>query len=324
MKKLLIIDALNMFFRCYARDPSISTSGNPAGGCVGFLKSLQKSIRLTEPDDVIIVWDGPGGSRKRRQINKNYKMGRKVVHLPKDMNYSFSQEEEVKNKVWQQARLLSYLDTLPICQFMFEEVEADDVISAIVQSKHVSDWKKIILSNDKDFMQLCDENTILCRPAMKPWEVLNTNRIIEITQVHPINMALARAIVGDKSDNLPGVMGVGFGRVNKFFPFLAEEEEYTVQDLIKIARNLLDEKKSKHLEAIVNNEEIIYENYRIMQLYQPFISYQSRKRVENCLSGKGREKHFNMTDLRILLSEDGFIRYKWDTLEQTMRRICEL
>ena len=86
MKKVLIIDALNMFFRCYARDPSIALSGNPAGGCVGFMKSLQKSIRLTQPDDVIIVWDGGGGSRKRRTINKNYKLGRKVVHLPKDMN----------------------------------------------------------------------------------------------------------------------------------------------------------------------------------------------------------------------------------------------
>ena len=131
MKKILIIDALNMFFRCYARDPSIATNGNPAGGCVGFLKSLQKSMRLTQPDDVVIVWDGSGGSRRRRQINKDYKMGRKVVHLPKDMNYNFSQEEEMDNKVWQQTRLLEYLDNLPICQFMFDEVEADDVSEAV-------------------------------------------------------------------------------------------------------------------------------------------------------------------------------------------------
>ena len=88
MKKILIIDALNMFFRCYARDPSISIQGNPSGGCIGFLKSLQKSIRLTQPDDVIIVWDGAGGSRKRRQVNANYKSGRKVVTFQKiwDMN----------------------------------------------------------------------------------------------------------------------------------------------------------------------------------------------------------------------------------------------
>jgi len=319
MKKILIIDALNMFFRCYARDPSINLQGNPSGGCVGFLKSLQKSIRLTKPDDVVIVWDGGGGSRKRRLINKNYKSGRKVVHLPKDMNYNFSHEEEASNKAWQQVRLFEYLDNLPICQFMYEDVEADDIIAAITQSKALSDWNKVILSNDKDFMQLCDDKTILCRPAKKPWEVLNTNRIVEDLSVHPINMALARAIVGDKSDNLPGVPNVGFGRVNKFFPFLKEAEEYSVRDLIKVTEEMTTENKSKFLVSILEHEDVIEENYRIMQLYQPSLSYQRRNAVENCLIE--REKHFNMTNFRLLLAEDGFMSLRWDTMEQCMRRI---
>jgi len=308
-----------MFFRCYARDPSINLQGNPSGGCVGFLKSLQKSIRLTKPDDVVIVWDGGGGSRKRRLINKNYKSGRKVVHLPKDMNYNFSHEEEASNKAWQQVRLFEYLDNLPICQFMYEDVEADDIIAAITQSKALSDWNKVILSNDKDFMQLCDDKTILCRPAKKPWEVLNTNRIVEDLSVHPINMALARAIVGDKSDNLPGVPNVGFGRVNKFFPFLKEAEEYSVRDLIKVTEEMTTENKSKFLVSILEHEDVIEENYRIMQLYQPSLSYQRRNAVENCLIE--REKHFNMTNFRLLLAEDGFMSLRWDTMEQCMRRI---
>lgn len=319
MKKVLIIDALNMFFRCYARDPSINLQGNPSGGCIGFLKSLQKSIRLTKPDDVIIVWDGSGGSRKRRQINKNYKSGRKVVHLPKNMGYDFSHEEELDNKVWQQSRLLEYLDKLPICQFMFEDVEADDVIAAIVQSREMEDWKKVILSNDKDFMQLCDEDTILCRPAMKPWQVLNTNRIVEEYSIHPVNMALARALVGDKSDNLPGVPGVGFGRVIKFFPFLIEEEEYSSQDLFNATEELLANKKSKFLEAILESKEVINENYKIMQLYQPQVSYQRKGIIDNCLSE--REKLYNLTGFKLMLSEDGFMSLRWDTLEETMRKI---
>ena len=319
MKKILIIDALNMFFRCYARDPSISIQGNPSGGCIGFLKSLQKSIRLTQPDDVIIVWDGAGGSRKRRQVNANYKSGRKVVHLPKDMGYEFTAQEETENKVWQQARLLEYLDNLPICQFMFEDVEADDVIAAITQSKEIEDCNKIILSNDKDFMQLCNENTILCRPAMKPWQILNTNRIVEEYKIHPYNMALARALVGDKSDNLPGVPGIGFGRVVKFFPFLIEDEEYTITDLIKAAKKLNAEKSNKFITAIIENEGVIRENYKIMQLYNPALSYQRKKIIDNCLSE--REKHFNLTGYKLMLTEDGFLSLKWDTLFQTMRRI---
>ena len=168
-------------------------------------------------------------------------------------------------------------------------------------------------------MQLCDDKTILCRPAKKPWEILNTNRIVEDLSVHPINMALARAIVGDKSDNLPGVPNVGFGRVNKFFPFLKEEEEYTVRDLIKITEELANENKSKFLVSILEHEDVIEQNYKIMQLYQPSLSYQRRNSVENCL--EDREKHFNMTNFRLLLAEDGFMSLRWDTLEQCMRRI---
>ena len=319
MKKVLIIDALNMFFRCYARDPSINIQGNPAGGCIGFMKSLQKSIRLTKPDDVIIVWDGGGGSRKRRQINSNYKAGRKVVHLPKDMGYSLSQEEEMGNKIWQQTRLLEYLDKLPICQFMFEEVEADDIIAAITQSDSLNDWQKVILSNDKDFMQLCNDTTILCRPAKKPWEVLNTNRVIEQYSIHPVNMALARALVGDSSDNLPGVPGIGFGRVVKFFPFLIEDEEYSAQDIFKATEEKLESKKSKYLEAILENKDVVLENYKIMQLYQPSVSYQRKKIVNNTLAD--REKHYNLTGYKMMLSEDGFLSLRWDVLEETMRRI---
>jgi len=321
MKKILIIDALNMFFRCYARDPSINIQGMPSGGCIGFLKSLQKSIRLTKPDDVIIVWDGAGGSRKRRQVNANYKAGRKVVRLPKDMGYDMSQQEETENKVWQQARLLEYLEHLPICQFMFEDVEADDVIAAIAQSREVEECQKIILSNDKDFMQLCNKNTILCRPAMKPWQVLNTNRIVDEYKIHPKNMALARALIGDKSDNLPGVPGIGFGRVVKFFPFLIEGEEYQTSDLITAAEKMNEEKSSKYLQAVLDNKDVINENYKIMQLYNPSLSYQRRKIVDNCLSN--REKLFNLTGYKLMLSQDGFMSLRWDTLIQTMRRIVD-
>ena len=82
---------------------------------------------------------------------------------------------------------------------------------------------------------------------------MNTNRIVEDLSVHPVNMALARAIVGDKSDNLPGVPNVGFGRVNKFFPFLKEEEEYSVRDLIKVTEELATENKSKFLKSILDH-----------------------------------------------------------------------
>ena len=308
-----------MFFRSYAINPSLALSGNPIGGCMGFLKSFQKSIRLTNPDEVIVVWDGAGGSAKKRHINKQYKMGRRVVHMPKDMHGKLEGQEELENKIWQQSRLFEYLENFPIHQFVFDSVEADDVIAALTQSETLKDYQKVIFSNDRDFMQLCDEFTVLYRPAKD--EILNTNRIIEEFKVHPKNMALARAIVGDKSDNLPGVPGVGFGRITQNFAFLNESKDYTVQDFILKVEEMSMKKTNRAMQSILEHKDKIFENYRIMQLYNPSISYQSKQQIEYCLDNN--EKHYNMTKFRLMLAEDGFMTYNWNILETTMKRISQ-
>ena len=84
-KRLLVIDALNMYFRAYIVDPSLSTNGQPIGGLKGFLKILQKLVREMKPDEVVICWDGAGGSRRRKSKNKNYKEGRTPIRLNRDI-----------------------------------------------------------------------------------------------------------------------------------------------------------------------------------------------------------------------------------------------
>ena len=102
-KRLLIVDALNMYFRAYIVNPTLSTNGQPIGGTVGFLKILQKLCRETRPDEVIICWDGEGGSQKRKTKNKGYKEGRKPIRLNRDIR-NLSENEEIANKIWQQTR----------------------------------------------------------------------------------------------------------------------------------------------------------------------------------------------------------------------------
>ena len=67
MKRVIIIDALNAYFRAFIVNPSLSVHGHPIGGLKGFLGILQKLCRDIKPDTVMIIWDGPGGSRKRRE-----------------------------------------------------------------------------------------------------------------------------------------------------------------------------------------------------------------------------------------------------------------
>ena len=59
MKRVIIIDALNMFLRAYIVDPSLSSNGQPIGGLKGSIKILQKLVRISQPDSIVIVWDGP-------------------------------------------------------------------------------------------------------------------------------------------------------------------------------------------------------------------------------------------------------------------------
>ena len=131
MKRVMIIDALNAYFRAFIVNPSLSTNGQPIGGLKGFLGILQKLCRDIKPDTVMIIWDGPGGSRKRREQNKNYKAGRKPIRVNRQTD--MTDEQQRSNMVWQQLRLIEYLNELPVVQLRFDEVEADDVIAYATQ-----------------------------------------------------------------------------------------------------------------------------------------------------------------------------------------------
>tara|TARA_Y100000592_G_scaffold73412_1_gene114331 strand:- start:1967 stop:2947 length:981 start_codon:yes stop_codon:yes gene_type:complete len=298
-KRLLVIDALNMYFRAYIVDPSLSTNGQPIGGLKGFLKILQKLVREMKPDEVVICWDGAGGSRRRKSKNKNYKEGRSPIRLNRDIR-TLSESEEQENKMWQQQRLIEYLNEMPIIQLMLEAVEADDIISYVVQDGNYSGWQKIIVSSDKDFFQLCDEETVIYRPIQKKF--VNRNNILEEYKIHPNNFALARAMVGDRSDNLEGVRGVGLASVAKRFEFLVEDKSFLVDDIMKRCEET--ESKLKIFSNIAENRELIEGNYRLMQLYSPSISPQGKSRMRYALDNFVPE--FNQTGTKTMMIKDGF------------------
>ena len=311
-KRALLIDALNLFMRNYIVDPSLSTNGQPIGGTKGFIKSLQAVCRTINPDLIFVAWDG--GSQKRKSIDKNYKAGRKPVRLNRDIHNMTAGEQE-DNKNWQQERLIEYLNEMPILQSYVENVEADDIIALASQSQALSDYHKIILSSDKDFIQLCDDSTILYRPIQK--EILNKKRILDQFEIHPTNFALARAIAGDKSDNLPGIGGAGLATVSKRFPFLSEEKSYTIQELVDFAEGV--DSKLKVFKNVIEKRDIIEKNYKMMQLYAPNISAQSAQYIRRMLTNP--EFNFNKSGVRAMMIEDGFGVYDWNDLFTLFKRI---
>ena len=301
-KRVLIVDQLNLFFRNYIVNPSLSTDGSPIGGLRGCMQSLQKVIRESKPDMVVICWDGEGGSKKRKLLKKDYKAGRKPIRLNRAIR-NMTDDEEVDNKFWQQARLVDYYNQIPVIQFMFESTEADDIIAYVSKHKLLEDYEKIILSSDKDFFQLLDDKTVLYRPVQK--EILNKKSIVDKFNIHPTNFAMARAIAGDKSDNIEGIPGVGLKTISRRFPFLKEEKTKTFSDILShCKKELNDGEEIKAYRSILEAEDILRRNYQMMQLYAPLLSIDAKNLVNATLQDP--DQSFNKTELIKMMMKDGF------------------
>ena len=313
----MVIDALNAYFRAYIVDPTISSvTGDPIGGYQGFIKILQKLCREMKPDEIIITWDGAGGSQKRKQVNKNYKEGRKPIRLNRNVK-NLTESQQMQNKVWQQVRLMEMLNHLPCIQLVSDGIEADDLISYVVQNKKYKGWQKIIVSSDKDFFQLCDNETVVYRPIQKKF--VNKPRILEEFGIHPTNFALARAIAGDTSDNLVGVRGVGLKTIAKKMTFFASEDSVTFDVLGEYCEN--DNTGLKAFSSILENMDKVKENYKIMQLYSPSISVQTKMKVQSSLDNFTPE--FNKTEVIKRMKKDGFAEWSTEDLFVTCKRICK-
>jgi len=321
-KTVLLIDGHNTFIRAYTVDPSLSTNGDPIGGAKGFLKILQKELRELKVERVVVVWDGKGGSKKRKAINSAYKAGRKPVSLSRHLNRhseNLTDEQRNQNRAWQMTKAIEYLNELPIVQLMVPDVEADDVIAYLAYSPFLEGWKKIIYSNDKDFFQLCSDTVKVYRPVLKENKMKSVDNILEEHGIHPVNFAMARAIAGDSSDNLVGIKRVGLKTVKSCFEFLKEPKSYTFSDIEQYC--MYTKSKKKAYENILTGMNLVKENYQIMQLYSPMISIQSKNDIDHAVTNAAYE--LNFTNVLIKMSKEGFGHYNWETLKQKMRYIVK-
>ena len=298
-KRVIIIDALNMFLRSYTIIPSMNPQGLPNGGTIGFIKSLQVLCRELHPHEVIICWDGHGGSEKRRQLNKEYKQGRRPVRFNRRM-IELPEDKIKKNRADQQLRLHEYLNNMPIIQLMVDFVEADDIIALVAKNKKYQGWQKIIVSSDKDFFQLCgDEDVYIWRPVQK--EVITRAVLVHKQGIHPNNYALARAIDGDKSDNLEGVPRIGMKTIRKDLPILESEKQISCDELFVHCRMQVKQKNIH--KKLLEHQERVKNNYEIMQLYESNISYNGRRTINYTIDNF--EHALDKLEIQKMLITDG-------------------
>lgn len=262
--RILIFDAMNVFMRHYIAHPAMSDNGDQIGGIVGFYYNLINLIEKCKPEAVIVVWEG-GGSKRKRDLYPDYKRGSRPVK----MNRYYDSDEipdSIANRNFQIRNLLGIINNLPVCQVYIEDAEADDAIGYLVKYK-LSKKNKVIVSGDHDFYQLVDEDCIIYSPNSKSF--VNTNTVISKYGVHPHNFCLAKSIVGDKSDNIPGVVGVGFKTLSKEFGELLLKENFQNNAFQLFVDNDVKHQnhpKKKIYKSIKDSEKLIERNIKLVRL----------------------------------------------------------
>ena len=259
--KVLIIDGLNTFIRVFSVIPTTNDDGIHVGGIVGFLRSIGYTINMFQPTRVIIVFDGKGGSSRRRKIYPEYKQNRKTKYRV-NRTYDFaSQEDEKQNMIMQLQRVVEYLDLLPVTVLSYDNIEADDTIGYLCKQV-LKESEVVVMSTDKDFLQLANGKTKIWSPTKK--KLYDEHAVFEEFGITAKNYIWYRVIDGDKSDNISGVKGLGLKTIRKKLPFLTENKIFNIEDITKV---------------LPESSEIIDRNYRLMQLQEVDISGSTKSRI---------------------------------------------
>jgi len=260
---LLVIDGLNTFIRVFSAVPALNDDGMHIGGVTGFLRSIAAVIRKHKPTRCVIVFDGKGGSVRRKRMYPNYKANRANKTAFNRYKEFASLEDEQQSMKRQYGRMIQYLQCLPITTLAIDNIEADDAIAYIANEIFTEQENKVtIVSTDRDFLQLVNNRISVWSPIKKKMYTPNVMR--EEFGIDSKNYLLYRALTGDKSDNIPGVNGVGLKTMIKRLPIITENRQLSVEEFVEAATNA--EKKYKVHEIIESSMEIIRLNYKLMQL----------------------------------------------------------
>ncbi len=274
--RILIIDGLNTFIRSFAVNPSTNEDGIHVGGMTGFLHSIGFAIRNIRPTRVIICFDGKGGSQRRRKIFPDYKGNRRVrKHLTRANTFQSIDDERIS--MGQQInRLTQYLETLPITVLAPENIEADDAMAYICQQVYPNS-QCILMSTDRDFLQLVDDRVQVWSPTKKKFYARET--IKEEFGLESKNFIILKCITGDGSDNIPGIRGAGIKSLQKRLPILFEDREIELSEVITYVNENGD--NTQLSKALQNSKEMLETNHKLMQLKDVDISGYSKESIMN-------------------------------------------
>lgn len=234
-KTILLIDGENLLHASFHRFEKLkSTDGKPSGAIFGFFKSLHMYLTRFNPDDLVITFDN-GHSSVRMKLNPGYKEHRKNISVDYE---SLQQQKAMIIKMLGMLRIKYVFDKKKLTNY-----EGDDFL-AYLAIKTYREQKIIIVSSDKDFNQLLSKNLRIFNPRKD--EIVRLENCKDLYGYHSHETVSYLAMVGDKSDDIPGFPGIGPVKARKIL------DEGTIHKFLEDEGN-----REKYLEVWERNRKLI-------------------------------------------------------------------
>ena len=254
MKKVILVDGNNLLFRsyfatAYTGNTMRNSKGFPTNGLYGLVNMLNKIIREEKPEYMLVAFDK--GKTFRHEKYLDYKGGRNET--PDDLKRQFSVAKKL-------------VPLMGIKCFEIDNYEADDIIGTYSKMALIDpEFETTIVSSDKDLLQLINEETEVKLLKQKDYIRMNEETFIDTYGIKPIRMIDLKGLMGDASDNIPGVKGIGEKTALKLLQeYDSLENVYDNIDNIKGAtkQKLIDGKESafmsKDIATIYNEVPVTY------------------------------------------------------------------
>lgn len=196
MKRILLIDGSSMIFRAFYAIRDLTTKdGIHTNGVYGFLSMYYKMIDEYEPDYILVAFDRSGPTFREKDY-KDYKANRQET--PSELSAQFGILKDV-------------LDSMGVTHIDLDDYEADDIIGTLSTEFNNKGIESVIVTGDRDYLQLVDEDTkvVLTKRGITQTEVYTPETIKEEFGLDPKQLIDVKGFMGDQSDNIPGVPGVG-------------------------------------------------------------------------------------------------------------------
>jgi 5'-3' exonuclease len=304
MKKTLLIDGNNLFTIGFHGVREFYSEGKHIGGVFHFLNTIRLFLDKHNHDKVVVFWDGAENSLSRKEIYPKYKENR--IKPVDDYKY--------ESYLYQRERVKQYLEEIFVRQCIVEQNEADDLIA--YYTKIATDETIIILSGDKDLTQLVSKNVTVFSPTSKSY--IKNGDLVEFKDVKipHSNIFIYKVIIGDKSDNIDGVLNFGEKKLKQYFPNV-EKNAYTLEQLLIEAKEHYDVKPNKSLSNLINGvsksglsgDEFYAITGKIIDLKNPLITNLGIEAVNEVYVESIDPTDRSYKNLVRFMSEDGFFKF---------------